>query len=185
MYLPCGHNALSKIARFIHDDVIKWKHFPCYRLFVKVNHQLPVDSPHKGQWCRTLIFFFVLRLDKRLRKQSRPGWFEMSSLLSWRHSDVLQENIHDARVLSMNFGCKKTMRDVSRCVKVRNNNIDDKIHISKLAVSLLWIGACLFHPLTPSPLFRDHFVYASYYFSDMGTLVWLSQCHWSNLLESP
>ena len=56
MYLPCGHNALSKIARFIHDDVIKWKHFPCYRLFVEVNHQLPVDSPHKGQWCQALIF---------------------------------------------------------------------------------------------------------------------------------
>ena len=122
-------------------------------------------------------FFFVLRLDKRLRKQSRPGWFEKSSLLLWHHSDVLQENIHDARVLSMNFGCKKTIRDVSRCVKVRNNNIDDKIHISKLAESLLWIGACLFHPLTPSPSFRDHFVYASFYFSDMGTLVWLSQCH--------
>ena len=32
-----------------HDDVIKWKHFPCYWPFVQGIHRSPVNSPHKGQ----------------------------------------------------------------------------------------------------------------------------------------
>ena len=32
-----------------HDDVIKWKHFPCYWPFVRGIHRSPVNSPHKGQ----------------------------------------------------------------------------------------------------------------------------------------
>ena len=34
----------------IHDDVIKWKHFPRYWPCVRGIHRLPVNSPHKGQW---------------------------------------------------------------------------------------------------------------------------------------
>ena len=33
-----------------HDDVIKWKHVPCYWPFVRGIHRSPVNSPHKGQW---------------------------------------------------------------------------------------------------------------------------------------
>ena len=33
-----------------HDDVIKWKLFPCYWSFVWGIHRWPVNSPHKGQW---------------------------------------------------------------------------------------------------------------------------------------
>ena len=33
-----------------HDDVIKWKHFPRYRPFVRGIYRSPVNSPHKGQW---------------------------------------------------------------------------------------------------------------------------------------
>ena len=40
------------------DDVIKWKHFPCYWPFVREIHQSPVDCPHKGQWCRALMFLW-------------------------------------------------------------------------------------------------------------------------------
>ena len=39
-----------------HDDVIKWKHFPCYWPFVKGIHRSPVNSPHKGQWRGALMF---------------------------------------------------------------------------------------------------------------------------------
>ena len=39
------------------DDVIKWKHFPCYWPFVRGIHQSqPVNSPHKGHWRGALIF---------------------------------------------------------------------------------------------------------------------------------
>ena len=42
-----------------HDDVIKWKHFPRYWPFVRGIHRWPVNSPHKGQWCRTLMFSLI------------------------------------------------------------------------------------------------------------------------------
>ena len=40
----------------LHDDVIKWKHFPRYWPFVRGIHRSPVDSPRKGQWCGALMF---------------------------------------------------------------------------------------------------------------------------------
>ena len=39
-----------------HDDVIKWKHFPCYWPFKRGIHRSSVNSPHKGQWCGALMF---------------------------------------------------------------------------------------------------------------------------------
>ena len=42
-----------------HDDVIKWKHFPQYWPFVRGIHRSPVNSPHKGQWRRALMFSLV------------------------------------------------------------------------------------------------------------------------------
>ena len=36
--------------RTLHDDVIKWKHFPRYWHFVSGTNRSPVDSPHKGLW---------------------------------------------------------------------------------------------------------------------------------------
>ena len=50
--------ALCKTGQ-IHDDVIKWKHFPLYWPFVWVIHQSPVNSPHKGQWRGTLMFSLI------------------------------------------------------------------------------------------------------------------------------
>ena len=42
-----------------HNDVIKWKHFPRYWPFVRGIHQSPVNSPHKGQWRRALMFSLI------------------------------------------------------------------------------------------------------------------------------
>ena len=44
---------------YIHDDVIKWKHFPRYWLFVRGIHRSPVNSPHKGQWRGALMFSLI------------------------------------------------------------------------------------------------------------------------------
>ena len=41
------------------DDIINWKHFPRYWSFGRGIHQPPVNSPHKGQWCRALIFSLI------------------------------------------------------------------------------------------------------------------------------
>ena len=45
--------------RHTHDDVIKWKQFPCYWPFVRGIHRSPVNSPHKGQWGGTLMFSLI------------------------------------------------------------------------------------------------------------------------------
>ena len=42
-----------------HDDVIKWKHFQRYWPFVLGIHRSLVNSQHKGQWHRALMFFFI------------------------------------------------------------------------------------------------------------------------------
>ena len=41
------------------DDVIKWKHFPLYWPFVRGIHRSPVNSPHKDQWGRALMFSLI------------------------------------------------------------------------------------------------------------------------------
>ena len=43
----------------IHDDVIKWKHFPRYWPFVRGIHRSPVNTPHKGQWRGALMFTLI------------------------------------------------------------------------------------------------------------------------------
>ena len=40
-------------------DVIKWKHFPRNWPFVRIIHQSPANSPHKGQWRGALMFSFI------------------------------------------------------------------------------------------------------------------------------
>ena len=42
-----------------HDDAIKWKHFPRYGPFVRRIHWSPVNSPHKSQWRRVLMFSLI------------------------------------------------------------------------------------------------------------------------------
>ena len=42
-----------------HDDVIKWKHFPCYWSFVRGIHRSPVNSKYKGQWRGALMFSLI------------------------------------------------------------------------------------------------------------------------------
>ena len=46
---------LTYISR-VHDDVIKWKHFPYYWPFVRGIHRSSVNSPYKGQWRKVLMF---------------------------------------------------------------------------------------------------------------------------------
>ena len=53
----CFH--ISGQYRVIHDDVIKWKHFPRYWPFVRGIHRSPVNSPHKGQWRGALMFSLI------------------------------------------------------------------------------------------------------------------------------
>ena len=42
-----------------HDDVIKWNHFLRNWPFMRGIHRSPVNSPHKGQWRRALMFSLI------------------------------------------------------------------------------------------------------------------------------
>ena len=52
MRLPLWHT-------LFHDDVIKWKPFSRYWPFAQGIHRSPVNSPHKGQWRRALMFSLI------------------------------------------------------------------------------------------------------------------------------
>ena len=52
--LPNWHRGVRK-----RDDVIKWKHFSRYWLFVREIHRSPVNSPHKGQRRGVLVFSLI------------------------------------------------------------------------------------------------------------------------------
>ena len=43
----------------LHDDVIKWKHYPRYWPFVRGIHRSPVNSLHKGQWRGALMLSLI------------------------------------------------------------------------------------------------------------------------------
>ena len=47
------------MCQWTHGDVIKWKHFPRYWPFVWGIHRSPVNSPHKGQWRKALMFTLI------------------------------------------------------------------------------------------------------------------------------
>ena len=53
----------------LHDDVIKWEHFPRYWHFVRGIHRSPV-TPVQRPVTRSFDVFFDLRLNKQLNKQS-------------------------------------------------------------------------------------------------------------------
>ena len=64
----CHHSVCETLATWsthrnviltCHDDVIKWKHFPCYWPFVWGIHRSPVNSHHKGQWRGALMYSLV------------------------------------------------------------------------------------------------------------------------------
>ena len=58
-YFCWGFYLTHLTSQTIHDDVIKWRHFPCYWPFVRGIHRSPVNSPHKGQWHGVLIFSLI------------------------------------------------------------------------------------------------------------------------------
>ena len=50
---------MMSLIVWVHDDVIKWKHFPRNWPFVRGIHRSPMNSPHKGQWRGALMFSLI------------------------------------------------------------------------------------------------------------------------------
>ena len=87
LHIFCGVCDPSPKSEIEHDDVIKWKHFPHNWPFVRGIHRSPVkNSPHKGRWCRALMFSWICVWKKKtLSKQPWGWWFETPSHPLWRH----------------------------------------------------------------------------------------------------
>ena len=85
----------------IHDDIIKWKHFPRYWPFVREFSSLQWISPQRPVM-QSFDVFFDLILSKRLSKQWWGWWFETPSIPLWRHCNgfhVFQNIFSATRVL--------------------------------------------------------------------------------------
>ena len=71
---------------------MKWKHFQRYWPFVWGIHWSPVNSPHKVQWCRALIFSLILILTN--------GWVQ-----NWEACDLRCHRSHyDVTVMTLILG---------------------------------------------------------------------------------
>ena len=49
----------------VHDDVIKWQHFPRHCPFVRGIHRSPVNSPYIGQWCGVICAWLKYWVNNR------------------------------------------------------------------------------------------------------------------------
>ena len=59
MWMKIRTCSFKNVHLKMHDDVIKWKHFPRYWPFVWGIRRSPVNSPHKGQWRGALMFSLI------------------------------------------------------------------------------------------------------------------------------
>ena len=84
------HSGMAK-AGMIYGDIIKWKHFPCHWPFVWGIHRSPVNSPHKGQWCRALMF---------------------SLMCAWTNGSTSNQDASDLRHLHAHYNITVTFDDI-------------------------------------------------------------------------
>ena len=75
-----------------HDDVIKWKYFPLYWPFVRGIHRSPGISPHKGQWCGSLVLSLICAWTNNWANNGDAGDL-------WRHRAH-----YDVTVMRSDFG---------------------------------------------------------------------------------
>ena len=76
------------VFRVVHDDVIEWKHLPCYWPLCVGKPQVTGEFPSQRPVTRSFDVFFVLCLNKQLSKQSRYRWFWTPLRSLWRRCNV-------------------------------------------------------------------------------------------------
>ena len=108
------HACIWAMAPCVHDDVIKWKHFPRYWPFVRGIQRLPVNSLHKGN----------MLLNKRLNKQSWGWWFEPPSCSLWHHYNLLTKNARSLLLIAWAAKMCSTFKSHDQEVKVHHRNYE-------------------------------------------------------------
>ena len=95
-----------------HDDVIKWKHFPCYWPFVRGIRRSPVNSHYKGQWRGALMFSLIGAWIN--------GWAinrEADDLRRYRaHYDVIVTIVYNSKEQCARFGFEWCVMGWDKCI---------------------------------------------------------------------
>ena len=93
--IPLGIHDITKTkcsTRKPRMHISWWRHqmetFSMLLAFMRGIHRSPVNSPHKGQWRRALMFSLICALNKQLSTQSWDWWFETIAPVLWRDSNV-------------------------------------------------------------------------------------------------
>ena len=75
-----------------HDDVIKWKKRSALLALCERNPPVTGGFPSQRPVTRSFAFFYDLRLNKRLSKQSERRWFKSPSRSLWCHCEASRRN---------------------------------------------------------------------------------------------
>ena len=86
--MGAGNPTSHVMVTYMHDDVIKWKHFPRYWPFVRGIHRSPVNSPHKGQWRGALMISLICVWIKGWENSREAG--DLRRPL-WRHCNEIND----------------------------------------------------------------------------------------------
>ena len=108
----------------LHDDVIKWKHFPRYCPFVRRIHRSPVNSPHKGRWRGALMFSLIYAWIN--------DWVNNREAGDLRH----QRGHYDVIVMNRDFWHSTTPRDLYGTIAAASNSINTPCLSVPLSISL-------------------------------------------------
>ena len=79
----------------LHDEVIKWKHFPRYWPFARGIHRSPVDSPHKGQWREALVFYLIYAWTNDLANNREMSSYQNRKSHCGDKTVVRSSNLHN------------------------------------------------------------------------------------------
>ena len=107
----------------LHDDVIKWKHFPRNWPFVRGIHRSLVNSPHKGQWRGALMFSLICVWIN--------GWVnnrEAGDLRRHRDNYDVNVMISSIRICPIWYGLSTNQ---FYCIYLNNNDTHSVIWLSK------------------------------------------------------
>ena len=110
---------------YIHYDVIKWKHFPRNWPFVRRIHRSPVNSPHKGQWRRALMFPLICVWINDWVNNREAGdlrrhldHYDVSVMImggwSYQYSNIMSHRICTVYLKTSNY-IPQILRDVITC----------------------------------------------------------------------
>ena len=113
-------------TEIVHDDVIKWKHFPRHWPFVRGIHRSTVSSPYKGKWRGALMFPLIYAWINAWVNNRKAG----DSRRHRAHYDVIVINAktfrgHDVTIL---------FREATTCVTPRF--IKTHLALNKMAAIL-------------------------------------------------